>query len=1241
MRKNLVYFLIICIFSIIGGEKVSAQTQSGTWGGIDWTLDDNGTLTISPTKGEPVPDESGWTYEVGQWREAVIYNSNKVASSIGGWPYNRSDVKKLIIEEGVTSIGSFTAQGYTNLTGEVIIPSTVTYIGQECFKGSTFTEITFAEGGTGELCIAQGAFKNLIVEEIAFPADRPSIHLHAWMFTNSANLKTIIFPANVTGFTGAIHVDYNHNPNAGTGGGSTSSQIVDKTNSNLQTLIFGSEEVRKLYLNTADRYKFPNEEEICKLQGPTNVTATASGYDITLQWNTVDNVDNIVYNVYKDGILIAGELDKNTTSYTVTGLALSTQHCFSVSAVFVTEEGKEEESAKAEVCATTAQGVAKVGNTEYATIDEAIANWTNNTTLTLLADVTLSDVITLNSTEHHKLNLSSYTMTAANGKNAINITANGLTKQTYILTIDADPDNPGCIQTTNNNYNIVNYNAGTKDYRPIILINNGIFNGKITLTGQSNSSYLTLDIKNGVFNNSISANKAKLMISNGVFHGSVGSQGSSISYRLISGGRFKSFEFMTADSNNTKFWIGTKMATSDVGLYVDEEGYLVVGGPVITNFDVNTDLTCYTTYYQAWNTMNDLLQYSSAKENGLYYESIKVAMSDSDINKDGRTLNIHRGTLDLTSETSKYVFNGTINLPNDDSEFTVKFKTSLDIEFPKGVTTNCSDQNRCVVSTDTQEGNITIRRYFLNNNDVPCTHVCRIDHDHYETFSAAYNAASNGKTITFLTDTEGTGITIAKNINIDFQNYSYPNSSKFIVNSGSTVTMSNGTINDIENRGTLTLENISLNGAEYVLTSKGTTYLNSTCTVSGKVEYFGGELYNSVRGVSGIAKKSFTGIGENQGTTGWSSISTPIEDAKIPEPEAGIHDLYRFNEEKQLWEFYKEIEESQDEVSNPFDKLSLGHGYLYTNKSNITFELEGEFNIDDVTLSGLSYTTDGNKLSGFHMVGNPFTHSITGNDFTATANLSDGFYVMQTNGAWLAQTLGTSIAPMSSVLIKLDRKADLTISNNKKRSEEESKGYIAIKAGKGEVYDMAYVSFNEGAGLDKINHRNEQLPMCFIPVEGIEYAIATMNEEVTEIPVSFKAPKLGEYNIAVEAQDCEFKTMVLIDNLTGAETDLLLEDYSFVARTDDNTNRFKILLTRKGDINENNSNFTYIKDGQMIFDNIEDSASVRIYDVMGRNIAEHHISGSASIPASHFAKGMYVVQMTDEKGVKVQKIVID
>ena len=101
------------------------------------------------------------------------------------------------------------------------------------------------------------------------------------------------------------------------------------------------------------------------------------------------------------------------------------------------------------VVADAAEGnVAKVGNTEYATIDEAIANWTNGTTLTLLADVTLSDVISRSSTEYHILDLGTYTMTAASNKDAIQIVNNGRSSASYALDIKADATNPGGITAT-------------------------------------------------------------------------------------------------------------------------------------------------------------------------------------------------------------------------------------------------------------------------------------------------------------------------------------------------------------------------------------------------------------------------------------------------------------------------------------------------------------------------------------------------------------------------------------------------------------------------------------------------------------------------------------------------------------------------------------------------------------------------------------------------------------------------
>ena len=218
---------------------------TGVTGGVVWTLTESGVLTISPTD-TPAPDpDSGATYEVGAWREAVVYDKNGNAKAIGGYPYDVNAVTSLVINEGVTSIGSFTAK-FPNLTGEVVIPASVTYIGQEAFQNAPITKLTFASGGTEELCIAPGAFKKMQVEEIVLPADRPAIHLHCWAFNDNTKLKSVTIPDNVTTFSGWTHVEY-------CGMSYTSgydSQLFARCYA-LETLIFDSQDVHDRFFGAS------------------------------------------------------------------------------------------------------------------------------------------------------------------------------------------------------------------------------------------------------------------------------------------------------------------------------------------------------------------------------------------------------------------------------------------------------------------------------------------------------------------------------------------------------------------------------------------------------------------------------------------------------------------------------------------------------------------------------------------------------------------------------------------------------------------------------------------------------------------------------------------------------------------------------------------------------------------------------------------------------------------------------
>ena len=889
----------------------------------------------------------------------------------------------------------------------------------------------------------------------------------------------------------------------------------------------------------------------------------------------------------------------------------------------------------------------KVGNTEteYATIDEAIANWTNGSTLTLLADVTLSDVINLSSTEKHTLNLDTYTMTAAKGQHAIQVTSKERTSAGEALIINADNTNPGGI--TASDKSCIYYAKNSSKDRPQIIINNGVFNGSysINVTSTGNTNCPQIFIKGGTFNAYISITKALLNVSGGYLNCSINCTGDTNAYRLFSGGTFKNWQFLTAgpsdkDPNDHKLTVGKSKNNFNNGVYVNEDNYLVVGGPVIT--DYSETLPCNTSSYDTWSSY---LKYSSAATNGLYYTSIKLALEKND--SSSKTVNIHTGTLDLTAEANAYTYKGFINLPETESTFTVKFHESKKPNL--SLRTSVEDGGVIYTETKDEETNIVTRIYSIH---YPCNDRAGINGIHYATLSDAYTAANDNDVIYIIKDFEEEGLELDKNITIDLCGYTI--NTGFIISTGKTVTMKNGTINVtgenvIVNNGTISMDNLVLNGggSNIVFKGSGIANITSTCKVTnGYLEYYGNELYNYSSNIKSIVKKDFIGLGEDsQGSTLWSTISVPIKNAAIPEATAGIHDLYRFNEAKELWEYFNDDEEqSQGDVSNSFTTMELCRGYLYANTEGITLEFKG--NITSSSSSYQSYTlsyTASNSLAGFNLIGNPYTYTINFSQLK-NATLVEGYYIINEDGAWEPKTTDTPIAPLEAILIKTTgTKKSLRISpsTGSKRAARNENSYLTVKVASKTHSDVTHISFNDGMGLDKINHRNPDNPMIYIPVDGKNYAIAMMDKDVKEVPVYFNANRMAEYTISIEQKNCEFSSVVLVDKLTGVETNLLIEDYSFMARSFDNADRFVIRLSIEDNDDSETENFAFISNGQMIIEDINGQGIVRIFDIMGRHISQHSVSGSASIATDAFATGMYIIQMADDNGVKVQKIIID
>ena len=221
----------------------------------------------------------------------------------------------------------------------------------------------------------------------------------------------------------------------------------------------------------------------------------------------------------------------------------------------------------------------------------------------------------------------------------------------------------------------------------------------------------------------------------------------------------------------------------------------------------------------------------------------------------------------------------------------------------------------------------------------------------FDNLQEAVNAAQSGGTVTLTNSSTGSGAVIDKDITIDFN--------------GKTYTITEGNSIEVVEGGVLTV--VETGGMN----------------LAGQFIINGGQLYHNNDGVMATVKKTFTP------QSYWNTISAPIGGGAAI-PTNATHDLYRYDEVEHEWEYYLDA----DGIG--FSTLELGRGYLYAaGKNDITVELNGELNVADVEFP-LSYT-EGNELKGFNLIGNPFTHNINENNFSASA-LSQGYYVISENG---------------------------------------------------------------------------------------------------------------------------------------------------------------------------------------------------------------------------------------------------
>jgi hypothetical protein len=369
--------------------------------------------------------------------------------------------------------------------------------------------------------------------------------------------------------------------------------------------------------------------------------------------------------------------------------------------------------------------------------------------------------------------------------------------------------------------------------------------------------------------------------------------------------------------------------------------------------------------------------------------------------------------------------------------------------------------------------------------------------------------------------------------------------------------------------------------------------------------------------------KEISGYGESEG--GYYLIASPIYGLN-PANVAGMtdvttSDLYYFDQTQEAeWRNYK---------AHAF-YLTPGKGYLYAKTEDVTLTFAG-MPYEGNGIVNLTYD-EAAQFAGWNLIGNPFG---------TNASLNMPYYRLNSDGSEVSASLeSTNVAVMEGVFVEATETV-LTATFTASRNAEQqgiAQANIMVSGDRGTVIDNAIVRFDGGATLGKFQ-LNENSTKLYISQNGSEYAVVRSTAE-GEMPVNFKANKNGSYTITINTENVKMDYLHLIDNMTGADVDLLqTPSYSFEARTTDYATRFRLVFSANN-VNENESgdSFAFFNGSEWVV-NTSNNATLQVVDAMGRVLSSETISGSESV-SLNAAPGVYMIRLINGNDVKVQKIVI-
>ena len=439
------------------------------------------------------------------------------------------------------------------------------------------------------------------------------------------------------------------------------------------------------------------------------------------------------------------------------------------------------------------------------------------------------------------------------------------------------------------------------------------------------------------------------------------------------------------------------------------------------------------------------------------------------------------------------------------------------------------------------------------------------------------------------------------------------------------------------------VENLKLqSGCSLTVKNGGALTVTGTITNNGSIVLNdGGQIFQSNENVyvtynMNIVNPTTWGVSED----GWQFIASPFNGSSIINftgfswaPKS--YDLYKYDgtAEGAEWNNHKD---------GGFEEAFVnGRGYLASYETLTTATLSGYlYNKDYFNFTEVTYTAgEGNGLANFHLLGNPFPFNMDWSN-VALENVYPAFATVDPSTGGYVKSIesGITTIPVGDGFFVEAIADDPSISyGTASKSRGEKYEYINVIASgrQGSNNVIIKLAGKEEKGFSKLENLNQSIADIYVKNNGRQYSVLGYDRDVTEIELFFDAKEMGNYNISIEPNG-KFQNVTLVDRKTGAETNMLLDSYSFTATANENPDRFFIRLDNGQSAID--GNFVYQSGDELI---VEAEGTIQIIDVMGRMVYNNDVESSNNrINVSNLKGATYIVRNISENVVRTQKIVI-